>query len=63
VGPDLTHFASRIALGAATRPNVRGHLAGWISDPQGIKPGARMPANPLPPADLEALLHYLEGLR
>src|SRR5690606_34478357 len=42
-GPDLTHIASRATLAAATRPNTRGHLGGWISDPQAIKPGNRMP--------------------
>jgi cytochrome c oxidase subunit II len=63
LGPDLTHFASRRELAAGARPNLRGHLAGWIVDPQKIKPGASMPPNPLPPEDLRALLDYLQGLR
>lgn len=62
-GPDLTHLASRRFIAAATLPNTRGHLAGWILDAQGIKPGSRMPPNPLAPADLHALLEYLETLR
>jgi len=63
VGPDLTHVGSRRTLAAASLPNTRGHLAGWILDPQRIKPGVRMPPNQLAPADLHALLAYLEGLR
>ena len=63
VGPDLTHFASRTTLAAGTMPNTRGHLAGWVLDPQKIKPGAAMPANLLAADDLRALLDYLESLR
>ena len=63
VGPDLTHLASRSSIGAGTLPNTRGHLAGWIVDSQGIKPGNRMPPMPLPGPDLNALLDYLETLR
>ena len=33
-GPDLTHFASRRTIGAATIPNTRGHLGGWIVNSQ-----------------------------
>jgi cytochrome c oxidase subunit 2 len=63
VGPDLTHLASRRMIAAGTLPNRRGQLAGWIVDPQGIKPGARMPSNQLDPNELRALLAYLETLR
>jgi cytochrome c oxidase subunit II len=61
-GPDLTHLASRRTLAAGTLPNTRGNLAGWILDPQGIKPGANMPPTAIAPDDLQALLHYLESL-
>jgi cytochrome c oxidase subunit II len=63
VGPDLTHLASRRTIAAGTLPNSRGNLAGWIIDPQKIKPGTRMPPNQLKPADLQALLAYLETLK
>jgi cytochrome c oxidase subunit II len=63
VGPDLTHLAGRATIAAGTLPNTRGNLAGWIVDPQRIKPGAKMPPNQLDPADLQALLAYLETLR
>jgi cytochrome c oxidase subunit 2 len=62
-GPDLTHVASRRTLAAGTIPNTRGHLAGWILDPQVIKPGTRMPPTALGSEDLQALLAYLERLR
>jgi cytochrome c oxidase subunit 2 len=62
-GPDLTHLASRLTIGAGTLPNTRGNLAGWIVDPQRIKPGNHMPSNLLSPSDLEALLTYLQGLK
>jgi cytochrome c oxidase subunit 2 len=63
VGPDLTHLASRHTLAAASIPNRRGYLAGWVLDPQSIKPGVHMPPNGLSSRDLQALLVYLEGLR
>ena len=62
-GPDLTHFASRSTIAAGTAPNTPGYLAGWIADPQHLKPGARMPATGLSAEDLQAVLAYLETLR
>ena len=63
VGPELSHLASRRTLAAGTLPNTRGHLAGWILDPQTPKPGNKMPAVALRSNDMEALLAYLESLR
>jgi cytochrome c oxidase subunit 2 len=62
-GPDLTHISSRRTLAAGTLPNTRGHLAGWIGNPQAIKPGSLMPRIPLRPEELHALLAYLGTLR
>ncbi|MFL6248900.1 MAG: cytochrome c oxidase subunit II [Thermoanaerobaculia bacterium] len=62
-GPDLTHFGSRRSVAAAALPNRRDTLAKWIVDPQHIKPGAYMPAMPLHPRDLDALLTYMESLQ
>lgn len=61
-GPDLTHLAGREYLAAGTIPNQRGHLAGWIVDPQSIKPGSLMPGTDISGDDLQALLAYLENL-
>lgn len=63
VGPALTHLASRDRIAAGTLPNTRGHLAGWIADPQALKPGAHMPASTLRGEELQALVTYLETLR
>jgi cytochrome c oxidase subunit 2 len=63
IGPDLTHLAGRRTIAAGTLPNNRGNLAGWIVNPQSIKPGTRMPPNQLRPEDLQALLAYLETLK
>ena len=62
VGPDLTHVASRRTLAARTVPNTRGGLAGWIADPQGVKPGNHMPAVNLDSEELLALVAYLGSL-
>lgn len=63
VGPDLTHVASRATIAAGSLPNNPGNLGGWITNAQTIKPGVRMPPNPMPSQDLNDLLAYLETLR
>jgi cytochrome c oxidase subunit 2 len=64
LGPDLTHFAERLTLGAGAARNARGQLAGWIVNPHGLKPGNLMPAAPdISGEDLQALLAYLETLQ
>jgi len=50
-------------IAAATLPNTPGHLAGWIVDPQRIKPGTRMPPNVLTGDDLNDLVSYLGSLQ
>jgi cytochrome c oxidase subunit II len=62
VGPDLTHLKSRARIAAGTLPNTRAHLQAWIADPQGIKPGARMPRVSLTSGELNAIVDYLETL-
>jgi cytochrome c oxidase subunit II len=62
VGPDLTHFADRVTLAAGVLANDRDNLAGWILDPQRLKPGNRMPPTNLTGDELQALLAYLETL-
>lgn len=62
VGPDLTHLASRRSLGAGVLPNTPGNLAGWIANPQAVKPGNRMPRFFLDPDDFHALRAYLGTL-
>jgi cytochrome c oxidase subunit 2 len=61
-GPDLTHLASRLTLGAGIHENTRSNLAAWAADAQTMKPGNKMPSIPLAADDLSALVTYLEGL-
>jgi cytochrome c oxidase subunit 2 len=63
LGPDLTHVGSRAMLAAGTLPNSHGNLAGWVANPQGIKPGVLMPSVPLEPEQLHAVVAYLQSLR
>lgn len=63
VGPDLTHLQSRRHIAAGALPNTRPDLTAWIADPQGTKPGTTMPRVALEPADLRAVVSYLETLR
>jgi cytochrome c oxidase subunit 2 len=63
LGPDLTHLASRQTIAAGSLPNSRGHIAGWVLDPQNIKPGVLMPQHNFNPDDLQALLEYLWSLK
>lgn len=62
-GPDLTHLASRLTLGAGAIEYSIGALSGWIANPHGIKPGVLMPAGDLSGEELQALLAYLQTLR
>ena len=63
IGPSLTHIGSSYTLAAGTLKNTRGNLAGWIVDPQGIKPGVKMPPNDLSGSELQAILSYLTSLK
>jgi cytochrome c oxidase subunit 2 len=42
-GPNLTHFGSRVTLGAGMYPNDAAHLARWIKNSRLMKPGVQMP--------------------
>jgi cytochrome c oxidase subunit 2 len=62
-GPDLTHVGSRRSIAAGMLPTNRGTLAAWIADPQGIKPGSKMPTMELQADEINAIAAYLEGLK
>jgi cytochrome c oxidase subunit 2 len=44
IGPDLTHVATRLTLGAGILPNNFGSLEGWLINASVFKPGVRMPS-------------------
>ncbi len=60
--PDLTHLMSRKSIAAGVLPNTLGNLAGWVANPQAIKPGSKMPNVPLSGQQLEAILDFLKTL-
>lgn len=63
LGPDLTHVASRLSLGAGTLPNTGGAMKRWLVEVQRLKPGARMPSYAhLDAATQDDLAHWLEQL-
>ncbi len=61
IGPPLTHVAGRKLL-SGDRPLTAQNLALWITSPQAIKPGNRMPDQQLPAAEVQALTAYMEVL-
>src|SRR3569833_1490599 len=61
-GPDLTQKKGRATIAAGLFHNTPENLDRWLADPQGVKPGANMPAVPLAPNDRAAVGAYLEGL-
>jgi cytochrome c oxidase subunit 2 len=63
LGPDLSHLMLRTTLGAGTLPNDPQHLAQWINDPQGVKPGNLMQKPELSGTELAAIDVYLGTLQ
>jgi cytochrome c oxidase subunit 2 len=62
LGPDLSHLMTRGTLAAGTYPNDSAHLASWIIDPQGMKPGNMMQPPRLSATQLAAVRAYLNTL-
>ncbi len=63
MGPDLSHLMQRRTIAAGTLPNNPGTLAGWIADPQAIKPGNLMPRTDVTPQELQEIVAYLQTLK
>ncbi|MGH7620848.1 MAG: cytochrome c oxidase subunit II [Gemmatimonadaceae bacterium] len=63
MGPDLTHIATRLTLGAGVVDNTPPVLAGWIANAQAFKPGSDMPQIQIDGPRMSALVAYLESLR
>ena len=62
LGPDLSHLMTRSTIAAGTLANTPANLARWISDPQGVKPGAMMQPPELSHAELAEIGAYLKTL-
>jgi cytochrome c oxidase subunit II len=63
VGPNLSHLMERHTIAAGVLPNNTGSLAGWISNPQAVKPGSYMPQPEVSPAQLQRILAFLQTLK
>lgn len=64
IGPDLTHVASRLSLGAGTLPNDAANFRRWLGQTEQVKPGVLMPHYRMLPRDeLDTLAAYLESLQ
>jgi cytochrome c oxidase subunit II len=62
-GPDLTHVGGRKSLAAGTLNNHIGTMAAWIAGAQDIKPGNKMPSDPVfTGEELRALSAWLGSL-
>lgn len=62
-GPDLTHFGSRLTIGAGILENTPENLARWIDSTQHVKPGNLMPEVELTGQQVQQLAAYLSSLR
>jgi len=63
VGPDLSHLISRQTILSGMLTNSRENLEKWLTDPQKIKEGARMPNFLLSQEEINELLNYMEELK
>lgn len=63
IGPNLTDLSDRLQIAAFTLANTPENLAIWLHNPPAVKPGTKMPNLHLAPAQIKALVAYLEALR
>jgi cytochrome c oxidase subunit 2 len=63
VGPDLTNLGLRSTLAGGLIENTPENLAGWLRNPDSVKPGALMPDLNLDEDRIDALVRFLEGSR
>lgn len=64
IGPDLTHVAARLTLGAGLLDNTSENRRRFVAETERLKPGVRMPSfGALEPAEREAIEAYLGSLR
>jgi cytochrome c oxidase subunit 2 len=62
-GPDLTHLMSRTTIAAGAAANDRSSLIDWLTNPDHIKPGARMPAMKLSDQEIARVVGFLSTLK
>lgn len=64
LGPDLTHVATRSAIGGELLPTTKDNIKRWLAENDRLKPNNLMPVyRHLPVDDLDALASYVASLR
>ncbi|MFZ0453117.1 MAG: cytochrome c oxidase subunit II [Ignavibacteriaceae bacterium] len=63
VGPNLSHFESRKTMLSGMEIINDQNLKSWLTDPQKVKSGARMPDFLLSKNEVNELAAYIEGLK
>ncbi|GAA4279650.1 cytochrome c oxidase subunit II [Gaetbulibacter aestuarii] len=63
IGPNLTHFGSRKRFLSDMLVNNKTNLTAWITNPQNVKSGAKMPNFILSKSEIKALVTYLHNLK
>jgi cytochrome c oxidase subunit 2 len=63
IGPDLSHLFSRSTLLSGMMPMNEENLHAWISNPQLVKPDAKMPDFIFSRDSVDAIVHYLTQLK
>lgn len=64
VGPDLTHFGSRLSIAAGVLDNTPENLTRWIAETHRVKPGVEMPEfQSLSDEEIESLVEFLGALQ
>ncbi|GGG49274.1 cytochrome c oxidase subunit II [Bizionia arctica] len=63
IGPNLTHFASRKRFLADMKENNEANLRAWLTNPQAVKSGVKMPNFILSDSEIDALVAYINGLK
>jgi cytochrome c oxidase subunit 2 len=63
IGPDLSHLFSRSTMLSGMMPMNADNLHAWISDPQAVKPDAKMPNFIYSKDSVDAIVHYLTQLK
>jgi cytochrome c oxidase subunit 2 len=62
-GPDLTHIATRMTIGAGIATFNTENLRAWMRDPSTLKPGVLMPNMQLSEQQVDQVVAYLETLK
>jgi cytochrome c oxidase subunit 2 len=62
-GPNLTHVGGRSTIAAGLYPNAPDRVAGWLRNPDSLKPGALMPDLNLSEDRIATLVRMLENLQ